>query len=158
MAPRETEETPREVGSTPSTTHGWLYSASIQPSSAANQGKGRLQSARCDQKMKIAAIEAMWDTQPPPASFTVFGIPEIDQRVTRYKIELPWLLGLIATRSWDRPVEGINDLVRAGAGRIQSGLVANRALQVLRQTPLDAASRADFEAHAEDLGYASVAV
>ena len=110
--------------------------------------------ATLDQKMKIAAIEAMWDTQPPPASFTVFGFPEIDKRVTRHKIELPWLLGLIATRSLDRPVEGINDLVRAGVRRIESGLVAYKALQILRQTPTDAATRADFEAHAEDLGYA----
>jgi cytochrome d ubiquinol oxidase subunit I len=110
--------------------------------------------ATLDQKMKIAAIEAMWDTEPPPASFTIFGIPEIDRRVTRYKIELPWLLGVIATRSLDRPVEGINDLVRAGVGRIESGLVAYKALQVLRQTPTDAAARADFEGHVEDLGYA----
>src|SRR4029077_12940814 len=29
--------------------------------------------ATLDQKMKIAAIEAMWDTEPPPASFTLFG-------------------------------------------------------------------------------------
>ena len=77
--------------------------------------------ATLDQKMKIAAIEAMWDTEPPSASFTVFGIPDVETRVTRYKIELPWLLGLIATRSLDRPVEGINDLVRAGVGRIESG-------------------------------------
>jgi cytochrome bd ubiquinol oxidase subunit I len=61
---------------------------------------------------------------------------------------------LIATRSLDRPVEGINDLVRAGVRRIESGLVAYKALQILRQTPADAAARADFEAHAEDLGYA----
>ena len=28
-----------------------------------------------NQKMKLAAIEAMWETEPAPASFTVFGIP-----------------------------------------------------------------------------------
>ena len=26
--------------------------------------------------MKIAAIEAMWDTEPAPASFTLFGLPD----------------------------------------------------------------------------------
>ena len=31
--------------------------------------------ATLDQKMKIAAIEAMWETEPAPAGFTVFGIP-----------------------------------------------------------------------------------
>ena len=30
-----------------------------------------------NQKMKIAAIEAMWDTEPAPASFTLFGIPDM---------------------------------------------------------------------------------
>jgi cytochrome bd ubiquinol oxidase subunit I len=89
--------------------------------------------------MKIAAIEAMWDTQPPPASFTVFGVPDVQTHMTRYKIELPWLLGLIATRSFDQPVEGIDDLVRAGVGRIESGLVAYKALHVLRQKPTDVA-------------------
>ena len=110
--------------------------------------------ATLDQKMKIAAIEAMWDTQPPPASFTVFGVPDVQTHMTRYKIELPWLLGLIATRSFDQPVERIDDLVRAGVGRIESGLVAYKALQVLRQKPTDAVARADFEPHGGDLGYA----
>ncbi|MGS0759115.1 cytochrome ubiquinol oxidase subunit I, partial [Roseateles sp. GG27B] len=28
------------------------------------------------QKMKLAAIEAMWDTEPAPAAFTAFGFPD----------------------------------------------------------------------------------
>ena len=28
------------------------------------------------QKMKLAAIEGMWETQPAPASFALFGIPD----------------------------------------------------------------------------------
>ena len=110
--------------------------------------------ATLDQKMKIAAIEAMWDTQTPPASFTLFGIPDTAERATHYKIEVPWLLGLIATRSIDRPVEGIDDLVRQGIARIQSGIVAYRALETLRRDPGDAAARAGFDAHVGDLGYA----
>jgi len=110
--------------------------------------------ATLDQKMKIAAIEAMWDTQTPPASFTVFGLPDTAERATHYKIEVPWLLGLIATRSLDRPVEGIDDLVRHGIARIESGILAYRALETLRRAPNDAAARSAFEAHAADLGYA----
>jgi cytochrome d ubiquinol oxidase subunit I len=110
--------------------------------------------ATLDQKMKIAAIEAMWDTQPPPASFTLFGLPDVAARVTRAKIEVPWLLGLIATRSIDEPVAGIRDLVRAGRNRIQSGIVAYKAVQALRQDPTDSAARSDLDAHAGDLGYA----
>ena len=110
--------------------------------------------ATLDQKMKIAAIEANWDTQTPPASFTVFGLPDTVERATHYKIEVPWLLGLIATRSLHRPVEGIDDLVRQGIARIESGILAYRALETLRRTPNDAAARAEFDAHAGDLGYA----
>ena len=64
-----------------------------------------------NQKMKIAAIEAMWETEPPPASFTLFGIPDLKSETTKYEVKIPWLLGLIATRSLDTPVEGIKALV-----------------------------------------------
>src|SRR3984893_4616092 len=80
--------------------------------------------ANHDQKMKIAAIEAMWQTKPAPASLTLFGFPDIAARVTHYQIEIPWVLGLIATRSLDTPVEGIEELVQQGAQRIASGLKA----------------------------------
>ncbi|HMK67093.1 MAG TPA: cytochrome ubiquinol oxidase subunit I [Stellaceae bacterium] len=110
--------------------------------------------ATLDQKMKIAAIEAMWDTETPPASFTLFGLPDTAERATHYRIEVPWLLGLIATRSLDRPVEGIDDLVRQGITRIESGMLAYRALEVLRTAPNDAAARTIFDAHVRDLGYA----
>ncbi len=64
-----------------------------------------------NQKMKIAAIEAMWETEPPPASFTLFGLPDLASETTQYEVKIPWLLGLIATRSIDKPVEGIKPLV-----------------------------------------------
>jgi cytochrome d ubiquinol oxidase subunit I len=35
-----------------------------------------------NQKMKLAAIEAMWETEAPPASFTVFGFPDVAERTT----------------------------------------------------------------------------
>src|SRR5260370_39835240 len=57
--------------------------------------------ATLDQKMKIAALEAIWDTEPPPATFTGFCIPDVETRVTRFKIEPPRLLGFLATRAFD---------------------------------------------------------
>ena len=38
-----------------------------------------------NQKMKIAAIEAMWETEPAPASFTIFGLPDQEARTTHYE-------------------------------------------------------------------------
>src|SRR5271169_5383989 len=59
-----------------------------------------------NQKMKIASIEAEWHTAVPPASFTLFGFPDVAARKTHLEVKIPWLLGLIATRSVDQPVLG----------------------------------------------------
>ena len=64
------------------------------------------------------------------------------------------MLGLIATRSLDGTVEGIDDLVAKSAQRIQSGMIAYKAMLGLRTTPDDPALRAAFDAHVGDLGYA----
>ena len=106
-----------------------------------------------NQKMKIAAIEAMWETQPAPASFTLFGIPDPEKRTTRYEIKVPWALGLIATRSLDTEVPGIKNLVEANAERIRSGMIAYAALLRLRVAEGDQNAKAVLAAHGSDLGY-----
>jgi cytochrome d ubiquinol oxidase subunit I len=106
-----------------------------------------------NQKMKVAAIEAEWQTEKPPASFTIFGLPDLRGRETRDALRVPWLLGLIATRSTDQPVLGISELVGLARVRIKSGIQAHAALQELRANPADAAARATFDAHRADLGY-----
>jgi len=107
-----------------------------------------------NQKMKVAAIEAMWQTEPPPAAFTLVGLPDPASHTTKYGVRIPWLLGLIATRSVDTPLEGINDLVGEARRRIALGLIAYRDLKMIRKEPHNAALRADLEAHAPELGYA----
>ncbi len=109
--------------------------------------------ASANQKMKVAAIEAEWNTEPAPAAFTVFGLPDMRSHVTRAAIKVPWLLGLIATRSVDQPVAGIDELVTQAHARILSGIQARSALQKLRTDPTDAQARAQFAAHQADLGY-----
>src|SRR5450432_1157459 len=107
-----------------------------------------------NQKMKIAAIEAMWNTEPAPASFTIFGLPNQATHTTDYEIRIPWMLGLIATRSLSGEVPGINELVARAQERIRSGLVAYDALAKVRADRGDADARAVLEAHGDDLGYA----
>src|SRR5271165_6785663 len=106
-----------------------------------------------NQKMKIAAIEAEWHTTPAPASFTLFGIPDVAARKTYAAVEVPWLLGLIATRSLDEPVPGIFELVERARQRVKGGMLAHAALQALRADHADAKARAEFDAHRADLGY-----
>jgi cytochrome bd ubiquinol oxidase subunit I len=110
--------------------------------------------AGLNQKMKIAAIEAMWKTEPAPASFTIVGIPDIATHETNDAIRVPWVLGLIATRSLHGQVEGIDNLVSQAELEIKSGMIAYGAMQTLRAHPDDAAARAAFNAHVNDLGYA----
>ena len=106
------------------------------------------------QKMKIAAMESMWHTEPDPAPFVLFGIPDERHRTTAAEIKVPWMLGLIATRSTDEDVQGIYELVAVARHRIENGIPAYSALQTLRADPKNILARTVLEARAGDLGYA----
>ncbi len=107
-----------------------------------------------NQKMKLAALEAMWETEPAPAGLTAFGIPSLADRKTHAEVKIPYVLGLIATRSIDKPVEGIFELVASAQDRIEHGVVAYDALEKLKVNPKDIEARAVFELNRRDLGYA----
>lgn len=109
--------------------------------------------ATLDQRMKVAAIEGMWTTDPAPAPLTVFGIPDQNERMTKYKIQIPYLLGLITTRSLHTPVYGIYDLVAQARERVKSGILAYTALNVLQTDPYDMNAVQTFDANQENIGY-----
>ncbi|MCD9007208.1 cytochrome ubiquinol oxidase subunit I [Luteimonas sp. XNQY3] len=105
------------------------------------------------QKMKLAAIEAMWHTEPAPAGFTVIGLPSQAEQHNRFEIKIPYLMGLMATRSLDGEIPGILDLVERAELRIRGGQLAYAALEALREDRTDAAARAAFDQHWADLGH-----
>ena len=105
------------------------------------------------QKVKLAAIESEWETQPPPASFTLFGIPNQEEMRTDFAIKIPYALGLIATRSLDTPVIGLRDLLKEHEVRIRNGMVAYDLLQKLRNGQDTPEIRTQFDAAKKDLGY-----
>lgn len=109
--------------------------------------------ANLHQRMKIAALEGMWETETAPASINLFGIPDQQEHVTRYTIKVPYLLGLIATRSISKPVYGINDLVQVTETDIASGIKAYGALQTLKKDMHNQKAKATLEANAQYLGY-----
>jgi cytochrome d ubiquinol oxidase subunit I len=110
------------------------------------------------QKMKLAAIEAMWKTEPAPAAFTAFGFPDQEARETHFAVHVPWVMGLIGTRSLDTEISGIDDLVHRAELNIRVGISAYDALQKIREAGSTAAvpesARTIFEANGHALGYA----
>jgi cytochrome d ubiquinol oxidase subunit I len=110
------------------------------------------------QKMKLAAIEGMWHTEPAPASFTAFGFPDRETRATHYANHIPWVMGLIGTRSLDGQVQGIDALESLADVRIRQGLQSYDALEQIRAlpvgAPVPAALKTKFEEYSNVLGYA----
>ena len=66
------------------------------------------------QPMKIASTEAQWDTCQPCAFslFQIGGFTEDDQTPS-FSIQVPHLLSILATLSWDGEVQGMNELQEA---------------------------------------------
>lgn len=106
-----------------------------------------------NQKMKLAAIEGMWHTEPAPASFNLIGFPDQNLHQTFYTIKIPYVLGLIATRSLNEPVPGIDDLVNQNEHRIKDGIQAYSALQILLKNPNDQQAQKKLADHEGNLGY-----
>ena len=105
------------------------------------------------QQTKMAAIEAMWETKPAPAGLTmVASINEAEQK-NNWEIEVPWVMGLIGTRSLTKEIPGIHEIKAKNRERIESGIHAVTALEALRKQPGDAAAKAEFEKYKADLGF-----
>ncbi|MGY1510158.1 cytochrome ubiquinol oxidase subunit I [Aeromonas hydrophila] len=105
------------------------------------------------QQVKLAAIEAEWHTEPAPASFTLFGFPDQAAETTHAAVKIPYLMGIIATRSLNEQVTGLTDLKARHEARIRSGMLAHEALEAMRADGSNQAARATFERHRQDLGY-----
>jgi cytochrome d ubiquinol oxidase subunit I len=105
------------------------------------------------QKVKLATMEAAWDTEPPPASFTLFGFPDQEAQTTRGEIRVPWVGGLIVTRSLDKPIIGVKQLVADAETRIEKGVRAYGLLQQLRTGDTSPAVLQEFNTLKQYLGY-----
>ena len=106
------------------------------------------------QKVKLAAVEAEYETHPAPAPFTVFGIPNDEKQETEYALQIPWAMGIIATRSLTEEVKGIKDLKEENRERILSGIKAYEVLDDVRNGTATAEQRTAFDQYKDSLGYA----
>ena len=70
-----------------------------------------------------------------------------------WQIQVPWVMGLIGTRSTTKQIPGIIDIKIKNKERILSGIQAVTALEELRANPLSSDAKTRFEAHKADLGF-----
>ncbi len=105
------------------------------------------------QQTKMAAMEAMWETEPAPASFNLIAWPNEAEMKNDWAIEVPWVMGLIGTRSIHKEIPGIREIVEHNRERIVSGIEAVKGLERLRRNRQDAEAEAMLKAHQADLGF-----
>ncbi len=105
------------------------------------------------QQTKLAAMEAMWETKPAPAGLTlVASINEAEQK-NNWEFGIPWVMGVIGTRSFSKEIPGIHQIKDKNRARILRGVQAVTALEALRANRDDAAAKLSFERHQADLGF-----
>lgn len=105
------------------------------------------------QKTKMAAIEAMWETKPAPAGLTLVAKINEKEAKNDWEIEIPWVMGLIGTRSISKEIPGIHEIKAKNRERIIQGIVAVNALDTLRKNRQDAVALQVFDQHKLDLGF-----
>ncbi len=105
------------------------------------------------QKTKLALIEAEWETQKPPAAFTLFGFPSDATQSTHYQIKIPYALGIIATHSLNTPIQGLKEIIQESEQKIILGINAVKELNKIRAGDKSTATMANFDKHKQYLGY-----
>lgn len=117
------------------------------------------------QPMKLAAIEAEWNTQKPPANFNMIALPNQSEQKNDFSVQVPDLLGLLATHSFDQKIYGVNTILYDGytnvegkkippvVTQIKNGAKAYDAMIKMRNNTATSADKSTYEKYKNDLGY-----
>jgi cytochrome d ubiquinol oxidase subunit I len=105
------------------------------------------------QQTKLAAMEAMWETEPAPAGFNVIAIPNEAEMRNDYALHIPYVMGIIGTRSLDKELPGLKDILVRNRERVVTGIEAVKLLDTLRAHPENADARVAFDKVKADLGF-----
>jgi cytochrome d ubiquinol oxidase subunit I len=105
------------------------------------------------QPSKLAAMEAMWQTEKAPAPFNIAAWPVQGEQRNAWSVQIPYVLTPLLTHTLDTTVPGIDQIEADAVKRIRSGIPAVEALKVLSADPTNAPALAQFNAHKADLGY-----
>ncbi len=109
------------------------------------------------QPAKLAAMEAAWRTQPPPAAFNVVAWPEQSRLDNRFELRIPYVLTPLVTHTLTQPVPGARQIAQANELRVRNGLQALEALRELAAEPGSESAVRAFQAHQRDLGFGLLA-
>ncbi|GHU32246.1 cytochrome d ubiquinol oxidase subunit I [Betaproteobacteria bacterium] len=105
------------------------------------------------QPSKLAATEAIWETEAAPAGFNVIAWPNEEKQANDWEIHLPYGGGLMWTRTLTEKVPGIREIRETNKERIASGVQAIIALEEMNKNPNDTVARETFQQHEADMGY-----
>ena len=110
------------------------------------------------QPVKLAAMVGEFDTHPAPAPFHPIAIPNTNEMKNDFAIEVPYLGGLIATRSLDTEIIGLKDIQAKNEGRVRNGMVAYDLFTQLKaekksEGQVNLETKAKFDEVKGDLGF-----
>ena len=86
-------------------------------------------------------------------SLSLFAIPDEEARKNTVSVDIPWLFGLMGTRSLSQEIKGINPLVEENEARIINGQRAVSLLEALRKDKENRTLIQQFNEVKGDLGY-----
>lgn len=105
------------------------------------------------QQTKLATIEAMWETEPAPASFNLIASINEKEQKNNWTIHIPYAMGIIGTRSLDTPILGIYDLKDINRQKITDGIEAVSTLEKLRADTQNVELIQQFNNSKQNLGF-----
>jgi cytochrome d ubiquinol oxidase subunit I len=106
------------------------------------------------QPSKLAAMEALWETEPAPAGFNLIAFPDMSEQKNSFTVQIPYVLTPLVTHTLRKAIPGIKEIQKTSIERIKNGIPALLALQTLSKDPGNAQAKEQFQAHKQDLGYA----
>jgi len=112
------------------------------------------------QPTKLAAMEAIWNTNTHPvsASWNLIAFPSRTEGRNLFEISIPYVLTPLLTHSEDTIIPGINQLEQEAKPKIESGIQAMIALKEYNQDHSNTQALATFKQHEQDMGYGFLAM
>ncbi|MDD3761008.1 MAG: cytochrome ubiquinol oxidase subunit I [Acidithiobacillus sp.] len=111
------------------------------------------------QPTKLAAMEAIWETNPHTvsASWNLIAFPSRTEQKNVFEIGIPYVLTPLLTHSEDTVIPGIKNLEQDAKPHIENGIKAMIALKAYNADHNDTAALATFKQYEKDMGYGFLA-